>query len=395
MILYSINEKIVKFIIKLTNKIKNRYFVYIYEKRVHKTIYNFYKKNYKKRAALIYSPVSFIFHKNHKWYLRDTLYERNRIVAEILNSNNYIVDIYEWTINNYENKFNYDLVIDHGNLHKKICDSQKINPFIISFLATSYYEFNNNAEIKRINNFIERNQINTLPKRQLNKMNLDLCDVILLHGNKETKNTYPDKFHRKIHTIPNYPFSFLISDIKKKYDDKIKKTFLYFGSSLGQIHKGLDLLIEVFLELKNLNLYICGKFEKEEELKKIYLDKIMKSDNIFLTGWILPNSDMYKEIISKSGFVILPSCSEGIAGGVINCMASGLIPVVSKNSGIDIEKTGYLINDSIKDIKKQLNEIIKVECYELELQSEEAIRQVSNMKKNFKEIIAKHIKTVN
>jgi hypothetical protein len=363
------------------NKIKKKYLAYLLKKYSDKTVYNLFKTDYNKRAILFYSPVSFLLNKNHEWYMRDTLYERNRIIASSLNKNKFIVDIAEWTNSNFKAKFKYDLIVDHGNLHQKIYVEQIRKPKIISILATAYFKFNNKQEAERIKYFNKKNKITAYPKRQISEVKLNLSNLILLHGNNLTKNTYPKIYHDKIFNIPNYPFPFLINN--KKFEKENKQSFLFVGSSLGQIHKGLDLLLEVFLELQEFNLYILGKIEKENELLSIYSKRIAESKNIFLEGWITPNSSTFKNLITKCGFVIHPSCSEGMSGGVINCMASGLIPVISKYSGIDVQDCGFIVENEIENIKKQIIEISKLKLETLIVKSNLSTTKVIGLKNKF------------
>ena len=48
------------------------------------------------------------------------------------------------------------------------------------------------------------------------------------------------------------------------------KKFVFFGS-LGAVHKGLDLLLEVFSRMTtDCKLYVCSGYEKEEDFCKLY-----------------------------------------------------------------------------------------------------------------------------
>lgn len=122
--------------------------------------------------------------------------------------------------------------------------------------------------------------------------------------------------------------------------DYIKRNFLWFGSG-GAVHKGLDILLDVFKRNKELNLYIAGLGNNEKWLVEKYKD----SKNIIDLGFINVQSNEFNKIMDKVAFVILPSASEGMATSVLTCMKHGIIPVVTPYTGIDVENIGIVLND--------------------------------------------------
>lgn len=98
----------------------------------------------------------------------------------------------------------------------------------------------------------------------------------------------------------------------KNYKDA-KKHFLWFGSS-RLIHKGLDLLLEIFKELPDLHLHVCGPINNELKFKDIYYEELYNTKNIHTYGFINIQSKSFKGIINKCAFIIFPSCSEGGGG---------------------------------------------------------------------------------
>ena len=84
------------------------------------------------------------------------------------------------------------------------------------------------------------------------------------------------------------------------------------------------------------------------------LSSLLISDNIVNHGFIDIESSLFKELSSKCGYVILPSVSEGIATAVITAMGRGaMIPVVSKECGVDIDNFGIEIKDLTVDAVKE------------------------------------------
>lgn len=46
------------------------------------------------------------------------------------------------------------------------------------------------------------------------------------------------------------------------------------------------------------------------------------------------------------GFIVFPSCAEGMSGSVINGMTQGLIPICSPEAGVDLEDFGYTLEEA-------------------------------------------------
>jgi len=112
------------------------------------------------------------------------------------------------------------------------------------------------------------------------------------------------------------------------------------------IHKGLDLLLEVFKDSPDLHLHVCGPIDDEPEFKACFYDELYKRKNIHTYGFIDLRSDVFDYLMKTCAFVIFPSCSEGGAASVVNVMGNGgLVPVVTRESSVSINDYGIEIND--------------------------------------------------
>ena len=123
-----------------------------------------------------------------------------------------------------------------------------------------------------------------------------------------------------------------------------KKNFLFFASGT-QVLKGLDLLLDAFSKRTDYNLIICSNVLKEKEFVTFFHNYLFERKNIRTIGFVDINSELFASITKECAFVIHPTCSEGSVGSVIQCMRTGLIPVVTLISGIDIDESGYFIED--------------------------------------------------
>lgn len=150
-------------------------------------------------------------------------------------------------------------------------------------------------------------------------------------------------------------------DWAKENIERDSKSFVFFASS-GQVHKGLDLLLELFSQhLKDYTLYVCSEYEQEEDFYQEYHKELYETSNIIPMGFVDIESETFREISYKCTFAILPSCAEGCAGSILTAMSAGMIPIVSKECGFEDDEVinlpdckmetifGYVVEYSQKD----------------------------------------------
>ena len=187
-----------------------------------------------------------------------------------------------------------------------------------------------------------------------------LVDAIITLGNEEVIKSYRKYYDGPIYDIPVSFFNIISEEKIKKFLEikdytEAKKNFLWFGSQ-GLIHKGLDLLLDYFVKHPDLHLHIGGPIDREPRFEKAYFNELYKTPNIHTYGFIDIRSELFSELIKKCLFVIYPSCSEGEPGSIMNVMANGLIPIVTKETGIRVKGFGYLIPAvNIKAIESAIN----------------------------------------
>ncbi len=67
--------------------------------------------------------------------------------------------------------------------------------------------------------------------------------------------------------------------------------------------------------------------------------------NIDHYGKIDIHSDTFKQLVKQSDWVISATCCEGCPSAVLECMAHGLVPIVTENASIDIKHYGFYFDD--------------------------------------------------
>ncbi|MEQ8172475.1 MAG: glycosyltransferase [Candidatus Eremiobacterota bacterium] len=377
-------SKILQKIRIVKNKIRNKIRIEIRKIQGYKVIYNVNQVKevkYKKRAILIYLVDAFLLKDNDLMFLYHQNLRQCKQIASILGEFGYIVDVADINDANFKPARIYDLVLSHrfnlNNIKKSLQNSIKI------YLSTGINHIISNRNVKkRYENLIERRKCNLKIKSLLSEdMPFVLeADFIIGFGNDFIMKTWQEIVKVPTYLFNNYGFQ-KTKFIDKKFIDA-RRNFLFFASS-GQVLKGLDLLLDIFPKYPELNLYICSRFEKEKDFCQIYYNELFKTKNIHPVGFILVNSDEFYRLINKCAYIIYPSCSEGQPGAVIQCMYTGLIPILTKESGIDTEDFGITFsNDTIEEIE---NTIIKLSQMPEEWCKERSIKTRKIAEKKYSE----------
>lgn len=139
---------------------------------------------------------------------------------------------------------------------------------------------------------------------------------------------------------------FILNQIKKY--ETARKRFVWFGSR-GFIHKGLDILIDAFVELPELQLDVYG-------IDKTEMKNIMIPENVKICGMVnVMSCTFLQNVVEPCSYVVSLSCSEGMQTGLATCMMHGLIPIVTKECGIDDQKNIlYFDSFDIEIVKEML-----------------------------------------
>jgi glycosyltransferase involved in cell wall biosynthesis len=271
----------------------------------------------------------------------------------------YNVDV----INSNNNEFvpvkKYDIFVGHRTRFERLSELLGNDCLRIAHLDSAHRIYNNYATYKRALDMQQRRGVTVFPWSQRmieHNLAIEYADFATILGNEFTINTY--KYAKKliyripISTCKMYPWP------EKKDFDICRNNYLWFGSE-AMVHKGLDLVLDAFKDMPEYHLTICGPVEKEKYFVKAYYKELYKSKNINTIGWINTSSIDFVNILNNCIGLIYPSCSEGQNGGVITCMHGGLIPIVSYESGVDVEdEYGVILKDSsIEDIKASIQRI--------------------------------------
>ncbi len=317
------------------------------------------ESNYLKRALLIYIVKPFLLKDYDPELLRHHNLRRCRQTASILGEFGYIVDVAHRRNLTPLKRRKYNLIInDRADLRG--IDAFSGKDTINIFLATSDNYVVHNRALRRRHELLFKRRGRRVQLRRTYPEVLPFIaesDAIVTIGNEFIMGTWREVSSAPIYSFNNYGFKETEFLLDSKDFSTARKNFLFFASS-SQVQKGLDLLLEVFPKHPELHLYICSEYEKEEDFCACYHKELHETWNVHPLGWVTVNSPEYNELVLKCAYVIHPTCSEGQPGSVVQCMYSGLIPLVTREAGIDTEDFGITFsNDSIEEIEKVIVEV--------------------------------------
>lgn len=162
---------------------------------------------------------------------------------------------------------------------------------------------------------------------------LQNCNCLFYNGSDFCKSSYNylDKKMYNIQVPSNETISFSFDEIENRARNCMN-SFLYFAGP-GMLHKGLDILLDVFSLPQNndLHLHICT-VPSDSDFVRFYTKELFESDNIHFHGYISDESKEFYNLTNKCAFVIILSCSEANPASIATCAKRGLVSLANYES---------------------------------------------------------------
>jgi hypothetical protein len=276
-------------------------------------------------------------------------------IIRIFNRLGYVVDQIAWDDTSFEPAVPYDVVFDiHRNLVR--CSSERTKT--IFHVTGSNPEFSNQAEATRLCDIKARRGAAIGARRDVGGGDLQMfakgmarADLITLIGNDVTAATFPGDIRMKMRQVVATG-AWLPTILENTPLNARPPEFLWFNG-VGAVHKGLDLVLEVFTGHPELTLHVVGPYLKERDFVSAYRRELFQMPNIKNHGFLFPADRRFMDIVSRVRAFVSPSCSEGISTAAVTCMQAGMVPIISENCGISLpERSGMLLKEcSIKEIE--------------------------------------------
>lgn len=255
----------------------------------------------------------------------------------------YDVDVIDYRNGDFRPTKLYDFFISARTRFAEV--SRRLDPgcIKIAHLDTAHFLFNNASAYQRVLDLQRRRGVTTTSLRVIeHNFAPEHADYLTVLGNGFTEGTY--RYAGKpIFRVP-VPTSNPYPDAANKDFDSCRNRFLWLGSN-GFVHKGLDLVLDAFKKLPDKELIVCGPVDDlaERQFVTAYADELYHTNNIKTHGWVDVSSRAFTDITQGCLALIYPSASEGQAGSVITCLQAGLIPIISRESGVDVADFGVIL----------------------------------------------------
>lgn len=239
----------------------------------------------------------------------------------------------------------------------------------------AHWLFMNHAELSRLIGVRERHGIPLRPQRQVKpSRGVEVATEVVVIGNEFTRGTFlfGGKPVTRVPISSAYEFDWPVG----RDFEKAKRKFLWVGS-YGMVHKGLDLALDAFAGMPDLELTVCGRPQKEGDFFKCYERELTKLPNIKLLGWLDMASPDFLEIARKHAAVIYPSSAEGGAGSVIHCMHAGMLPICTTEASIDLGDFGVHVESAtVEAVQKACRTVAEMFTNDVEARARGAYEHV-------------------
>ena len=245
----------------------------------------------------------------------------------------------------------YDYILGFGEAFRYAREHNP-NALSILYMTENPYGISYAREMERIAYFKERTGRSFALERTgvyYQKDDEKKADVVLCMGDESYFPAGKRVFRIWPSALKNPTFSL-------DFSRKKRTNFLVYGAD-GFVHKGNDILVEIFGRHPEWTLYLCGARGAEKVKEAGY----RLPPNVHAVGFVDTMSEQFNEIVNKCYYLLLPSCSEAPSTAVLTGMRHGMLPVVSRGIGLDglAEYCVYFEDyhvERVEDLLRQLAE---------------------------------------
>ncbi len=293
------------------------------------------------RALLSYVPLAFTSDASSAEFLNHSNLWESREIARILGEMGFVVDVCNCLDSGFELRHKYAVLFDAGYNLERLATQLGDTCRKISYATGRHWRMNNTAEEERLRELFERRGVR-LKARRTSRVSLaaERCDALFYVGNDVVCDSFSHVAAPKTAVPVSVPNS-LFDDAPRDWTHA-RSSMLWLGSG-GMVHKGLDVVLDAFADMPDMTLHIVGPFDKEQDFVESYRSELFDLANVVAHGFLDVAGDEFFAIARKCGFIVYPSCSEGTAGAVLTAMAKGLIPIVTRECGLDPRPYGYML----------------------------------------------------
>jgi len=271
-------------------------------------------------------------------------------IRETLLGLGFVVDVISRERRRFRPRHRYDLFVGARQNFTRIAAGLGPECIKVAHLDTAHWLANNAAVFARELALRDRRGV-ALDSHKFIGINraIETADYATLLGNDWDHASYAFA-GKPVFQVPN-PAAVAYPWFEDKDFEAARRRFLWIGSQ-GFVHKGLDLVLEAFARMPEFHLTVCGPLDEEPGFVAAFRRELFETPNIETLGWVDIASPGFAGLVKRTLALVYPSAAEACCGTVVNSMQAGLIPLTSRESGVDIEPDfGGYIGDSVAAVE--------------------------------------------
>lgn len=327
-----------------------------------------------RRGRLLFSYMidPFLLPPDSPVLISHTHYWESLRMVEIWREAGYDVDVINWTNRRFVPQQRYDILIDVRHNMERLVPLLNADCLRVLHIETAHWLTHTTAQMQRLLALQQRRAVTLPPDKEVRpNQAIEVADCATILGNEFTQESFryagKPMFRIPISTPVLYPWP------EGKDFAAARRRFLWIGSN-GFVHKGLDLVLDAFVGMPDFHLTIAGPTKAEPHFLKAFQREMFGTANISTIGWINVTGDDFTRLAAGCLGLVYPSCSEGGGGVAITCMHAGLIPVVSRETSVDVtaERGVVLPDTSVATIQSSIRTLASRPTDELETMARNA-----------------------
>lgn len=319
-------------------------------------------------------------------------------IPRALNEMGYAVDIVAFDNIHWRPRGGYDLFIGHGGINfERLADAVGPSATKIYFASGLYWKEWNRRVAERLSELAQRTGWLLPPERAIShdeETANAMADATIHLGNAHAGASYAHL--PNIHGINNAAYPVTWGGWGSKDYGHARSGFLFYQGP-GNVHKGLDRILEAFAGAPQLELHVCQDIEPR--FRKVYEGLLAGAPNIHVHGFIAQRSAAFYDLARRCSWVLSATCAEGQPGSVIEAMAHGLIPIVPESANIDIGSWGIRLQDcSVLQIAATCAAVCEISASTCEAMAQATVAEtlqkysVENFRRSFKDAVQNALK---
>lgn len=297
-------------------------------------------------------------------------YWRTQAIADVFHDYGYRVDVCDWRKADPPTASDYEIVIGLGVAFCESLSKSRPKQTVIYLGTGTHAEQTNDAYRLRLNEIQQSRGVKLRERSLPNDIGPTLADSIFVVGNEWVDSTYRTRGEAPTFRLWNSMIDGVQQTTSGKDWESARQHFLWMAG-YGPVRRRLDVLLEVFAANPAYHLWVCGSVESEKDFFAAYKRELTELPNIHYQGFTDVGSDAFADITKTCGFLLYPSTSDGMPGSVVNSAAAGLVPIITKETGIDLDGFPIDINDaSSVEISQLIRHVSEMPPEELKSRAE-------------------------